>query len=159
MSWDVILMNVPSNVRSISELEDELPILGSKIEVLSILSSALPSINLSDPTWGVMDGDNFSIEFSIGDKDPIQTIMLFVRGSDDAVRVIEKVCQYSGWRALDTSLGDFISFEENPAAGLQQWRAYRNQVFASLGESGEVSEKGVRLTISRAKQKWWQFWR
>lgn len=96
MSWDVILMNVPSNVRSISELEDELPILGSKIEVLSILSSALPSINLSDPTWGVMDGDNFSIEFSIGDKDPIQTIMLFVRGSDDAVRVIEKVCQYSG---------------------------------------------------------------
>lgn len=159
MSWDVILMNVPSNIESIMALEGDLPVLGSNTEVLSILSNALPAINLSDPTWGVFDGDNFAIEFSIGDKDPVHTIMLHVRGSDEVIEVIERLCQYSGWRALDTSVGDFMNFANNPAAGLQQWRAYRDHVFASLGEEGDVPEKGVRLTITDTNKKWWQFWK
>ena len=159
MSWDVILMNVPSNIESSAEIEEDLPVLGSKTEVLSMLSNTLPSIVLSDPTWGILDGDSFSIEFNIGDEDPVHTIMLHVRGSDDVIEVIDRICQYSRWRALDTSTGDFMNFSKNPAAGLQQWRAFRDQVFASLGEDGEVPEKGVRLTITDTKKKWWQFWR
>ncbi len=117
MSWDVILMNVPSNIESGTEFEEDLPELGSKTKVLSILSNALPSINLSDPAWGILDGDNFSIEFNMGDDDPVHTIMLHVRGSDDVTGVIDRICQHSGWRAFDTTVGDFINFAKNPTAG------------------------------------------
>jgi hypothetical protein len=171
MSWDVILMHVPPDIESAEDLpEGFTSILGPRTAVLSILTSLDLGIDLTDPTWGDLDGDGFSIEFNIGKGDPVETIMLHVRGGGGAIAVIQRICEGTSWRALDSTTDTFINFAENPAAGLEQWRVFKDRVVASLAVKGEqviTDEKGVRLdgiradAISRkskSKRKW-QFWK
>jgi hypothetical protein len=158
MSWDVLLMHVPSNVDSIHELPENFSSeLGPRQEIVDILTRVFPNLDFSDPTWGHLRGRGFSIEFSIGEDTVIETIMLHVRGNDDAINSIQLLCEETGWRAFDTTIGEFINFNESPAAGLQQWRAFRDQVMASLEAKGEIAQKDVRLPPAK-KKKWWQFW-
>jgi hypothetical protein len=169
MSWDVILMSVPSVIVAVEDFPDDFSSeLGPQPQVLSTIAAILPDLDLTDPTWGILDGDDFSIEFNIGDGDPVDTIMLHVRGGDSAIRAIQHICEHTGWRALDTSTGDFINFAEDPTEGLQQWRTYRNQVVASLEAEGkevitDAKVGGIRvgaIEIAKPKKKkWWQFWK
>lgn len=160
MSWDVILMKVPPDITSMQEFGEDLQPLGSRNEVLAVLAQALPSANFSDPTWGIFDGPDFSIEFNMGVDDAIKnTIMLHVRGSDKVIDVIHHICNYAGWRAFDTATDRFINFSQEPAVGLQQWRMYRDQLTASFEAQGQKVEKDVRLVISSKKKKRWQFWK
>jgi hypothetical protein len=138
MSWDVILIDMPSGIVTIDDLpKDFSPELGPRTHVLSTIATMLPDLDLTDPAWGILDGDDFSIEFNIGDGDPITDIMLHVRGGDDAIHVIQHICEHTGWRAFDTSTGDLIDFAQDPTAGLRQWRAYRDRVVASLKAEGK----------------------
>ncbi len=132
MSWDVLLMNAPPTLTTVHDFPDGFySELGSRAEVLAILKSAVPGINLADPTWGTLEGRTFSIEFNIGRDNPIQALMLHVRGSDEAIKIIQRICEVSGWRALDTTLGAFIDFGHNPADGLRKWRKFRDSVIPS----------------------------
>jgi hypothetical protein len=138
MSWDVMLMGVPSNVVTVADFPDGFSSeLGPKSQVLSTLAAILPELDLTDPTWAILDSDDFSIEFGIGDDDPVEIIMLHVRGGDSVIRTIQCICEHTGWRAFDTGTGDFINFAENPAEGLQKWRAFRDQIVASLEAEGK----------------------
>jgi hypothetical protein len=92
--------------------------------------------------------------------------MLHVRGGDSAIHTIQHICDQSGWRAIDTSTGDFINFTKDPAEGLRQWRTFRNQVVASLEAGGKevVTDAKVGMVWVDAievakpkKKKWWQF--
>lgn len=121
-------MNPPPDITSVEELGEELPPLGSKTEVLSTLTQLFPNGNFSDTSWGVLDGDDFSIEFNLGNDDSIDIMMLHVRGNDKVISIIQKICEHTGWSAFDSAMGDFINFHQNPTAGLQKWRAYRDQV-------------------------------
>jgi len=143
MSWDVFIMNVPADIVSATELPDDFSgELGSPEYVLAKLASIFPSINLTDPTWGGLDTEDGSIEFNIGSKDPIKTMMLHARGGNSVIGAIQMLCDQTGWRALDMTTGDFINFENNPAEGLKQWRSYKDKVIASY-----------------ETKKWWQFWK
>ncbi len=127
MSWDVILLQIPSDIMMINDLADDfVSVLGAQSEIVSKLTHLFPDLNCSDPAWGVLDRPGFSIEFNIGHEDPISSIMLHVRGEDAAVEVIHDLCQYVGWRAFDTTTGEFLAFGEHSTAGLRQWRAYRD---------------------------------
>jgi len=159
MSWDVLLLNVPDNIKSQNDLPaDFKSTLGITTDILSTLSAIAPEIDLHDPTWGVLEGDGFSIEFNIGRNNPIESIMLHVRGSNEAITTIERICKKTGWRALDTSTGNFIEFNQNPEKGLEQWRSYRNQVVKSLQDKGEKTLADEKIVLSPQK-KWWQFWK
>jgi hypothetical protein len=169
MSWDVILMRVPSDIVTIDDFpKDFSSELGPRSEVLPTLANILPELDLTDPAWGILDGEGFSIEFNIGDGDPIETIILHARGSDSAIKAIQQICEYTGWRAIDTGTGDLINFSKNPAAGLRQWRSYRDQTAASLRAEGKevVTDAvidGIGVDIieipKTEKKRWWQFWR
>jgi hypothetical protein len=133
MSWDVLLMNVPDNLKSSNDLPDDYKSnLGIGVNILPTLSSIVPEIDLHDPTWGELEGDGFSIEFNIGKDDPVDTIMLHIRGGNGAINVIEHICEKTGWRALDTSIGKFIDFNQSPEKGFELWRGYRNRVVESF---------------------------
>ena len=133
MSWDVLLINVPDKMKSPNDLPDDFKsTLGITADVHSTLSNIVPEIDLHDPAWGNLKGDGFSIEFNIGKNNPVESIMLHVRDSNGAITIIEHICKKTGWRALDTSTGNFIDFNQNPERGFEQWRSYRNQVAKSL---------------------------
>ncbi len=152
MSWDVWLMRVPPEIVSIHDLpKDFVSELGSQAEILPRLVEIFPELDMSTPGWGFMEGADFFIDFNIGKDDPIETIALHVRGGDGALGPIHKLCQATGWRAFDTTAGEFIDFERSPAAGLQTWRASRDRVVAAL----EAQEAGEAKTA----KKWWQFWK
>lgn len=162
-------MNVPPEIVTRDDFpEDFSSELGPRSEVLSTLIAILPGLDLTDPTWGILEENDFSIEFNIGDDDPLDTLMLHVRGGDSAIHAIHHICEHTGWRAFDTTTGDFIDFAEDPAKGLRQWRASRNQVVASLEAEGKEVITDAKIgrirvdaieTTKPKKKKWWQFWK
>lgn len=117
MSWDVLLMRIPPDINTLEELEEEYEekgedweALGSREEVLSLLPALLPEADFSDPTWGSLTASNFSIEFNIGDGDPIETIMLHIRGGEGSTEVIRKICTSTEWSAIDCVTNKVIDF-------------------------------------------------
>ncbi len=149
--------------------DDSYSPLGSTSEVRQVLAKVLPDLDLGDPTWGILEGADFSIEFSIGEEEPCTSVMLHVRGSDEAITPIQVVCETSGWKALDCSDGEIIEFDSDPAQGLRSWREYRDRVspgaptkgLALAGPDGkkvffDSAPAEIAQTQNR-KRPWWQF--
>lgn len=169
MSWDVLLLRLPEGAKTLADMQDtDGEPLGSTGDVRRILSGVLPDLDLSDPTWGILETVDSSIEFSIGSEEPCVSVMLHVRGLDDAMEPIRAVCNATGWQALDCSDGELIDFAADPGRGLRAWREYRDRA----GLAGPV--KGVSLTTreghrvffddlqpaatrpSPRRRRWWQ---
>ncbi len=138
MSWDVLLMHAPPEMRSVEDMDQDFrpPVLGEAGELRHAIQTLFPKIDFSDPTWGRLDGPDFWIEWNMGKDHVVDTIMLHVRGGDGAVQIIQYVCREMGWRALDISSGEFLDAMPDPAAGFHAWRAYRDHVIASSAADG-----------------------
>ncbi|MBR7835016.1 hypothetical protein KDL01_17205 [Actinospica durhamensis] len=136
MSWDVVLFKIPNDVASMADIpRNYKPApLGSRTEVEAVLRTAVPTVDLSDPTWGNLDGPTWSIELNIGRDDPIDSIMLHVRGGGDEVMApIFAMAAALDCRVLDCSSGDFITAVEE-TDGWHEFQAFRDRaVWASGG--------------------------
>jgi hypothetical protein len=141
VSWDVLIMKVPAGVKKMEDLPPEFDhVLCALTELPDRLRSVFPEIDLTDPTWGDLEGADYSIEFNIGKEDPCEAIMLHVRGGQGAFEPIRKLCTLTGWAALDD--GEFIDFSADDAAkGFNAWRDYRDRVIPG------APEKGVRMVV------------
>lgn len=82
MSWDVVLMRLPADVTSVHEIPaDYTPDpLGRRDDVRAAVTQACPEADLSDPAWGELSGPTWSVELNIGSEDPVDSIMLHIRG-------------------------------------------------------------------------------
>lgn len=81
MSWDVYFQDLPAGIRSVEEVPDDFqpgPLCG-RAELLAVIRSVLPDIDLSDATWGVVERDDFSIELDLGSEDPNEGFALHMR--------------------------------------------------------------------------------
>lgn len=167
MSWDIAIVNVPPEIETASDIPgDHSTALGSIESVHALLDLLYPAIDLSDPAWGILSSPDYSIEFSIGKDDPVLSIALHVRGGDNAIEPIEKLCADTGWRAIDFGTGEFIAFDDNPAAGLQAWRGYSEKIIASARKRGASVVVNPNLggvladaVVVEPSKKWWQFWK
>jgi hypothetical protein len=112
MSWEVLLLRLPDHVTSMEDLRDDedTPPLGRKPWVLDAVRRALPESDLTDPTRGQVEGPGWSIELIFGSIDPVDSIMLQVRGSyDDALAPIFRLAAELGCSVLDVFPGKLIS--------------------------------------------------
>ncbi len=116
MSWDVLVLNYagspPSDLADLPK-DHEPDALGSADYVRDQISRYLPGVDWSDPTWGLYGENGFSIEFNTGKDDPVDSIMLHVRG-DDAIPTMLRFAIPCSWSLLDCSTGKFID-PENPS--------------------------------------------
>jgi hypothetical protein len=133
MSWDVLFQDLPDGLKSVRDVPDDFQPtrpLCNPDELLAKIQSIAPDADISDPTWVVLDADGFSIELNIGDHDPVRSITLHVRGDDDgAIGVIQDLAAALGRTPIDCSAGELLDFNSpNAAAGLRQWRAYRDRM-------------------------------
>ena len=87
--------------------------MGSLSEVRDRLTETAPDINWSDPKWGVLDREGFSIEFSIGNEDPCTGFALHIVGGADACSVVEALIENNGWYAFDTTEGEWLHHVED----------------------------------------------
>ncbi|MFJ2746067.1 hypothetical protein ACIO3O_41130 [Streptomyces sp. NPDC087440] len=123
MSWDVLLLRLPDGIASVQDIPDDCapPPLGRQQEVLAAVRRATPEADLSDPTWGELLGPTWSIELNIGEEDPVDSIMLHIRGSgDDVLTPVFRLAGALGCRVLDCSTGDLITPQE-----LSGWHAFQ----------------------------------
>jgi hypothetical protein len=131
MSWDVMVFNFDgSPPRDFDELpESHKPDpLGPACNVREAISKQLSDVDWSDCTWGIFEGDGFSIEFNTGTDDPIDSIMLHVRGGGDAITAMLRFAIPNKWSLLDCSTGDFIDPENPSQEGWQGFQDYRDKV-------------------------------
>ena len=135
MSWDISIRKfsrIYASVEEISNEEHGVP-LGSRSEVHAAVSGVFEGTDWSDPTWGKYDAPFGSIEFNLGQVEPIGGFMLHVRASEAVVAPIVDLCLRHGWQALDVSNGTFLEQSPVPEVGLREWLSYRNRVLGTEG--------------------------
>ena len=134
MSWLAVLAKLPDTFVSISDIPNDFvpEPLGSQAAVLTLLAEVFPDANFADPTGVTVDRPNYAIEFIVGSKEPVESLGFRPHGDDTVIEALQLLCARTGWRAIDTSSGDFINFAANPAQGLQAWRAYAQRVIGPL---------------------------
>ena len=128
MSWDIHVQDLPK-VQSIQDIPDDFvpQSLGFRSTVIAKIIEAIPFADFADPTWGRIDGDNWSIEVNLGREEECEGFMLHVRGGDGAVAAVQAIVDCLGVRAIDMQTGEFLDVEAS-AASLAEWRSYRDQV-------------------------------
>ncbi len=100
MAWDVWLQPAKKG-----------GVLGSLSQVLQMLKDNVPGIDLSNPTYGIVDQKDLAIDFIIGNEDPVKGIMLSIHAAGDFEKIedtLEKLCKKTTWRAKDIATGNFI---------------------------------------------------
>jgi hypothetical protein len=121
MSWDVMLLSAPPEMKSLGDSPDGFEsCLGRRAEVVRKLS-ALP-IDFSNPGWPTLRGDGYSIELNM-DGDPIDCIMLHVRGRGAALGAVRAMTEALGVRAFDCQTAKLIDFASPEAE--ESWRSWR----------------------------------
>lgn len=128
MSWDIFVQDF-GDYASIDDIPDTFqpqPI-GRRAAVIETIRRVCPAVNFDDTDWGVLEGDGWSIEFNINDKDPCTSFALHVRGDDGSIPVIACLLNELGVRGIESAEGKFFEEAVAPEA-LAKWRAYRDQV-------------------------------
>ncbi|WP_166832125.1 hypothetical protein [Thalassoroseus pseudoceratinae] len=134
MSWDVSVMKFSQPYASVEDIPDDettSPI-GTLSHVHAAVTRHFPGTDWNNAAWGIFDSPLGSIEFNLGKDDPATSMMLHVRASNEIVQPIVALCREEGWTALDCSTGEFLESTEDPTAGIDGWREYRDR---AIGES------------------------
>ncbi|MFD5097374.1 hypothetical protein [Streptomyces albidochromogenes] len=129
MSWDVILLRLPDDVTSVQEIPaDFTPApLGRRGDVLAAVTQAVPDVDLSDPEWGEIANPTWSIELNIGSEDPVESLMLHIRGSgDDVLTPVLRLAEALRCKALDCAEGGLIT--PGQASGWHAFQQFRDRV-------------------------------
>ncbi|MCZ2525934.1 DUF4253 domain-containing protein [Streptomyces sp. HB2AG] len=112
MSWDVLLLHLPDGISPAQEVPEDYapPPLGPRQEILAAVGRAVPEADLSDPTWGELLGPGWSMELNIGSKDPVDSIMLHIRGSgDDVLAPVFRLAEALRCKVLDCAEGHLLT--------------------------------------------------
>jgi hypothetical protein len=143
MSWDVMIFNFESPPPAPNNWEDGFgPIaMGEAEEVRTKISRSLPMVDWSDPAWGLLDGDGFSIEFNYHKSGQVDGFMLHVRGGGDPLPDICRLCRENGWYALDCSTGDFIDLQAPSRQGWRGFQSYRDSIVGRFDQTDPPEAK------------------
>jgi len=137
MSWDISIIKFSQAYTTVEAIpDDEKPLdIGVLPRVHAAVSQHFPGTDWNDPLWGIFDSPFGSIEFNVGSDNPVKSMMLHVRASKRILAPIIALCCSQEWSALDCSTGGFLEHADDPAAGIEGWRAFRDRVI-SQKESG-----------------------
>jgi hypothetical protein len=125
MSWDIFIQQFPDGASRVTDIPDTFTAgpIGRRDELIARIRQALPATDFTDPAWGVLRTDDYSIEFGLGDDEVLYGITLHVRGSDEVLPHITQVLKTLGLRAIDSWTGEFFDPDVAPHS-LARWRNY-----------------------------------
>jgi len=128
MSWDIYMQdfNGVDDFQNIPDDWNPKP-LGYKDSIIEKITSVFPNADFTDLDWGVLETDEFSIEFNIGTSQYVEAIMFHVSGGESAVEAMNKLIIAIGHKAVDTSTGKFIDTCGH-TKGMSKWREFKNEV-------------------------------
>jgi hypothetical protein len=128
MSWDISVQDIPVGAVSIADIPDDFSpkVLGNRNDIIARIKEVCPDADFTDPSWGLIDNSEFSIEVNIR-QETVQGFMFHVRGSGEAAKVIDNILRHLNFRGLDCSAGEIFSLE-HAEKSFSEWQKYRDQV-------------------------------
>ena len=131
MSWDIFVQDLPKNASTIKEIPRDFapePI-GKRSQIIDKIRKIVPAADFSEPSWGRIRGDNWSIEVNMGKDEECSGFCFHVRGSDAAAGVVAAILDELKLRALDPAhKSGFFTVGPVAVDAFRKWRAYRDQV-------------------------------
>lgn len=103
MSLDFFFQHLPVGIRSVDDIpaDYEPGPIGARAAVVDSIRTVFPTVDFSDPEWGRIEGDGFSIEVNLRGEDPVRGFALHVRGNSPPDGAIAALADKLGCRALD----------------------------------------------------------
>jgi hypothetical protein len=131
MSWDIFVQDFP-NVEKISDIPDDFVpnSIGTRADIIAKILGSFPSANFNDPSWGVIETHDGSIEVNIGNNDDCDGFMLHVRGGKATFEAVTAIVTAVGCRAIDCQTSEFFEIESGRAS-FSNWQDYRDQVVSA----------------------------
>ena len=132
MSYDIFVQDLHDHASSVDEIpSDFVPSpLGPRQKIIDGINAVFPSADFSDPAWGRIDHEDWSIEVNISEEDPCNSFALHVRGGREAMGAVAAILDKLGFRALDSSEGGIFSADSASIESFDRWRRYRDQIVA-----------------------------
>ena len=133
MSWDIFVQDLPRDAATVADIPQgfEPASIGRRADIIAKIKEIVPSADFADPSWGMIEGESWSVEVNIGRNETCTGFAFHVRGSDEAVAVVAAILDHLNLRAIDGQTGEF--FVAGPAAleSFRRWRAFRDRVIGS----------------------------
>lgn len=82
--------------------------LGSREEVKTAISRVLPEVDWSEPGWGIYERDGVYLEFNLGDGEPVEDLMIQVRGGGNPGAVLLALAKATDWSFFDLTRGKYL---------------------------------------------------
>lgn len=130
MSWDIFAVNVPLVFESMDEIPSDFKPkpLGNRSAVIARIERIVPTANFSDPSWGVIEKDGWSIELDMGEDEICKDFAFHVHGDgDEAVEVVARILDGLGIRGFDPQAGRLFVPGPSAIASFNAWRALRDK--------------------------------
>ena len=131
MSWDIFVQDLPVGAMTIDDIPtDFVPqSLGPRSTIIAKILEVVPSADFSDPAWGQIEAETWSIEVNLGANDTCDSFAFHVRGGDEAAGVVAAILEHLSLRALDPGAeGGLFSAGPEALESFRRWREYRNHV-------------------------------
>lgn len=96
-----------------------------------MMNELFPTADFSDQSWIILESNTFSIEFSSGQENPVESLSLHVRGSEESIKEIRRLIEFTGWKALDTTSGEILDASKDMGSGLKEHNKFINQILRS----------------------------
>jgi hypothetical protein len=135
MSWDIFVQDFPKDLIHLEDFpEDFQPAsIGKRSDIIKKIIEVAPNADFSDPTWGRIDGKDWSIEVNISEKEDCTGFAFHVRGGDTAASIVADILDRLKLRAADSQTGDFFVAGPPAIESLSKWRAYRDYIVKRFG--------------------------
>ena len=105
MSRDIFVQDIPSGISEVQDIPDGWmpePLPYSHAEIIEVIQRVVPGADFSDPEWGHIEADDYSIEVNISREEPMQSFAFHVRAAGwEADHVVADILDELGLQAFD----------------------------------------------------------
>ena len=128
MSWDLFVQDW-GNFESLDDISNDFEpqSIGKRSEVIDNIKAAEPTIDFSNPSWGILENEQFTIEFNMGNSEECDGFVMHIRGNELALPGVGNILDRLKLRAADGSSPFFIDIEKTKG-DLQKWIDYRDSI-------------------------------
>ncbi len=130
MSYDIFVQDLPPDAKTVEDIPSDFrpAAIGERWLIIEKIKVVVPGADFSDPAWGRIQGDNWSIEMNMGANEHCGGFAIHIRGGAGAFGVVEAILRALKLRALDPQAGGFFVADQGAIDSFNRWRAYRDQV-------------------------------
>lgn len=128
-TWDILVQDIPPGTTSVDQMPPDFmaaPV-GQRDDIIAGIKAVAPNVDFTDPTWGVIRGDGYTIEINIGEEPVTSDFAFHVRGDDEAANVVSRILQRLELRAYDPqSLTGIFQHGDAAVESLRSWRTFHD---------------------------------